>query len=174
MPLKFTRSGTIGSFAVVAAFTLPGLIYSWIEPSLEKDKDESEKLTIDVDFDASDKRTRKVYENYRNTALCDTLFYVGKEQKMICVIGSNLAMQSIYFMKLLYNNNFRKSRKQAILTNKCESLDVEEETMSIDAEYFSEIDLDQASDENLLNEISSYFQGSDGKQAEAFVAIQID
>lgn len=36
-------------------------------------------------------------------------------------------------------------------------IDVEEETMSVDVEYFGEIDLDAPQDGDLLNEISSYF-----------------
>ena len=39
-------------------------------------------------------------------------------------------------------------------------------------EYFGEIDLDEPSDENLLDDISAYFQ--DSEQAEALVAIQLD
>ncbi|MDA7492774.1 hypothetical protein N8510_01620, partial [bacterium] len=66
------------------------------------------------------------------------------------------------------------ARTRDLLDEIATRIDVEEETMSIDAEYFSEIDLDEPNDENLLNEISSYFEGSQDKQSEAFVAIQID
>ncbi len=38
-------------------------------------------------------------------------------------------------------------------------IDVEEETMSVDAEYFGEINLEEPDDENLLDDIASYFDG---------------
>ncbi len=66
------------------------------------------------------------------------------------------------------------ARTRDLLDEIATRIDVEEETMSIDAEYFSEIDLDEPNDENLLSEISSYFEGSQDKQSESFVAIQID
>ena len=54
---------------------------------------------------------RKVEQNLNNPELSDCLFYIGKEKKPICVIGGVLAMQSEYFKKLLYNQNFDKQRK---------------------------------------------------------------
>lgn len=49
-------------------------------------------------------------------------------------------------------------------------IDVEEETMHLDVEYFGEIDLDAPSEETLLDDITSYFDGND----EELVAIQLD
>ncbi|QDT01717.1 Chromosome partition protein Smc [Rubripirellula lacrimiformis] len=55
-------------------------------------------------------------------------------------------------------------------------IDVEEETMAVDVEYFGEINLDDPSEEDLLNEISSYFQGTgdESADAEALVSIQLN
>ncbi len=66
------------------------------------------------------------------------------------------------------------ARTRELLDDIATRIDVEEETMSVDAKYFSEIDLDEPSDENLLNEISSYFEGSQGQQSDSLVAIQLD
>lgn len=54
-------------------------------------------------------------------------------------------------------------------------IDVAEETMAVDAEYFGQIDLDEPQEENLLDEISAYFE-ADGAQpeAESVVSIQLD
>lgn len=52
-------------------------------------------------------------------------------------------------------------------------IDVEEETMSVDAEYFGEINLDEPDDENLLDDIANYFDGEQD-QVKALVAIQLD
>jgi chromosome segregation ATPase len=52
-------------------------------------------------------------------------------------------------------------------------IDVEEETMSVDAEYFGEINLDEASDENLLEDIASYFEKPQADSQE-LVSIQLD
>ncbi|MFK8111950.1 MAG: hypothetical protein AB8B91_07095 [Rubripirellula sp.] len=54
-------------------------------------------------------------------------------------------------------------------------IDVEEETMSVDVEYFGggEIDLDEPSGEDLLDEISSYF-GDGVTSDESMVAIQLN
>ena len=64
------------------------------------------------------------------------------------------------------------ARTRDLLDEIATRIDVEEETMSVDVEYFGEIDLDEPSDENLLDDISAYFQ--DSEQAEALVAIQLD
>ena len=39
---------------------------------------------------------------------------------------------------------------------------------------FGEIDLDEPSEENLLDEITSYFDNSNGQSAGSLVAIQLD
>ena len=53
-------------------------------------------------------------------------------------------------------------------------IDVEEEVMNVDVEYFGEIDLDEPSEENLLDEITVYFGGEHESQPQALVAIQLD
>ena len=61
------------------------------------------------------------------------------------------------------------SRTRSLLDTIATRIDVEEETMAVDVEYFGEIDLDEPSDENLLDEISAYFDGIDGVESEALV-----
>ncbi len=51
-------------------------------------------------------------------------------------------------------------------------IDVAEETMSVDVEYFGEIDLEEPSEENLLDEISAYLGKSE--RSDSMVAIQLD
>lgn len=51
-------------------------------------------------------------------------------------------------------------------------IDVAEETMAIDAEYFGEIDLDEPSEEDLLDEIANHFAGDE--DGDELVAIQLD
>ncbi|MCC9642346.1 hypothetical protein LOC71_08670 [Rhodopirellula sp. JC740] len=53
-------------------------------------------------------------------------------------------------------------------------IDVEEETMKVDVEYFGEINLDEPSDENLLDDITSYMQKLEGVDDQAYVSIQLD
>ncbi|MCC9654416.1 hypothetical protein [Rhodopirellula halodulae] len=53
-------------------------------------------------------------------------------------------------------------------------IDVEEETMKVDVEYFGEINLDEPSDENLLDDITSYMQELEGVDDQAYVSIQLD
>ncbi|NND95961.1 MAG: hypothetical protein HKN47_01375 [Pirellulaceae bacterium] len=64
------------------------------------------------------------------------------------------------------------SQTRSLLDDIATRIDVEEETMNVDAEYFGEIDLDEPSNENLLDDIASYF-GSDGPTG-SLVAIQLD
>lgn len=64
------------------------------------------------------------------------------------------------------------SHTRELLDTIATRIDVEEETMSVDTEYFGEIDLDEPSDENLLDEIATYFDG--GKEKGSLVAIQLD
>lgn len=66
------------------------------------------------------------------------------------------------------------ARTRDLLDEIATRIDVEEETMSVDAEYFSEIDLDEPSDDNLLDDISSYFEGSPEQKSDSFVAIQLN
>ena len=49
------------------------------------------------------------------------------------------------------------SRTRELLDEIATRIDVEEETMTLDVEYYGEIDLDEPSEENLLDEISAYF-----------------
>ena len=64
------------------------------------------------------------------------------------------------------------SHTRELLDTIATRIDVEEETLEIDAEYFGEIDLDEPSDENLLEDIAAYFSGKDVKGS--LVAIQLD
>ena len=66
------------------------------------------------------------------------------------------------------------ARTRELLDQIATRIDVEEETMTVDMEYFGEIDLDEPSDENLLDEITAYFQGNDESQSGSLVAIQLD
>lgn len=68
------------------------------------------------------------------------------------------------------------SRTRDLLDEIATRIDVEEGTMSVDMEYFGEIDLDEPSDENLLDEITSYFNGeTDQPESKKLVAaIQLD
>jgi hypothetical protein len=65
------------------------------------------------------------------------------------------------------------SKTRELLDNIGARIDVEEQTMHIDTEYFGEIDLDETEETNLMDEISSYF-GSDSKDEKSLVAIQLD
>ena len=49
------------------------------------------------------------------------------------------------------------SNTRELLDQIAAKLDVEEETMVVDVEYFGEIDLDEPTEENLLDEITAYF-----------------
>lgn len=64
------------------------------------------------------------------------------------------------------------SHTRGLLDSIATRIDVEEETMSVDTEYFGEIDLDEPSDENLLEDIVSYFDGKEDNGS--LVAIQLD
>ena len=68
-----------------------------------------------------DKRRIKVLNNHVDPSLCDTLFYIGKNEKPVCVIGGIMALQSQYFRKLLYNNVYNEEHKHQ-LTNQILSL----------------------------------------------------
>ncbi len=66
------------------------------------------------------------------------------------------------------------AQTRELLNEIASRIDVEEETMNVDVEYFGEIDLDQPSDEDLLDEISSYFASPTAADAKALVSIQLD
>lgn len=51
------------------------------------------------------------------------------------------------------------SRTRQLLDDIQARIDVEEEVIAVDSDYFSEIPLDRTTTEDLLNEISSYFSG---------------
>ena len=65
------------------------------------------------------------------------------------------------------------SKTRNLLDSIATRIDVEEETMTVDAAYFGEIDLDEPADENLLEDIAAYFDGSQTDSKE-LVAIQLD
>lgn len=66
------------------------------------------------------------------------------------------------------------SRSRELLDEIATRIDVEEETMNVDVEYFGEIDLDEPSDENLLDDVSSYLNGLGGSKASTMVSIDLD
>lgn len=65
------------------------------------------------------------------------------------------------------------SRSRELLDEIATRIDVEEETMAVDVEYFGEIDLDEPSDENLLDDITSYMNDLQGRGAGSLVSIEI-
>jgi chromosome segregation ATPase len=64
------------------------------------------------------------------------------------------------------------ARTRELLDEIATRIDVEEEVVSVDVEYFGEIDLDQPSDEDLIDQISTYFDND--KADGSLVAIQLD
>jgi chromosome segregation ATPase len=66
------------------------------------------------------------------------------------------------------------ARTRELLDEIATRIDVEEETMSVDMEYFGEIDLDEPSVESLLDEITAYFQDDHQRESDSLVAIQLD
>ncbi len=66
------------------------------------------------------------------------------------------------------------ARTRELLDEISTRIDVEEETMSVDVKYFGEIDLEEPSQENLLDEISAYFAPGSVKESQSLVAIQLD
>ncbi len=66
------------------------------------------------------------------------------------------------------------ARTRELLDEIATRIDVEEETMNVDVEFFGEIELDEPSEGNLLDEITSYFDNSNGQSSGSLVAIQID
>ncbi|MDA8745179.1 hypothetical protein N9N28_11145 [Rubripirellula amarantea] len=66
------------------------------------------------------------------------------------------------------------ARTRDLLDEIATRIDVEEETMSVDVEYFGEIDLNEPSEEDLLDEITTYFNRPVGEHSEALVSIQLD
>ncbi|MCO8125498.1 hypothetical protein NHH03_27415 [Stieleria sp. TO1_6] len=65
------------------------------------------------------------------------------------------------------------SQTRRLLDEIATRIDVEEETMSVDAEYFGEINLEESNDEDLLEDIATYF-GQEQSQSKALVAIQLN
>ncbi|TWU57931.1 hypothetical protein [Rubripirellula reticaptiva] len=66
------------------------------------------------------------------------------------------------------------SHTRELLDEIATRIDVEEETMHVDTEYFGEIDLDQPSEEELLDQISTYFSTPRSDDAAALVSIQLN
>ncbi len=66
------------------------------------------------------------------------------------------------------------ARTRQLLDEIATRIDVEEETMNVDVEYFGEIDLEEPSQENLLEEIAAYFSGDSTADSGSLVAIQLD
>ena len=66
------------------------------------------------------------------------------------------------------------ARTRDLLDEIATRIDVEEETMSVDVEYFGEIDLNEPSEEDLLDEITTYFTRPVSENSEALVSIQLN
>ena len=66
------------------------------------------------------------------------------------------------------------SRTRSLLDDIATRIEVQEETLSVDVEYFGEIDLDEPTEENLLDEIAAYFGEGSEPTTEAIAAIQLD
>ena len=68
------------------------------------------------------------------------------------------------------------SQTRELLNEIAARIDVEEETMAVDVEYFGEIPLDEPSDKNLLDDISTYFDGGQDRNSASkpLLAIQLD
>lgn len=66
------------------------------------------------------------------------------------------------------------SRTRELLDDIKSRIDVEEEVMQVDVEYFGEIDLDEPADGDLLEEITAYFDGSPDRGAERLVTVDLD
>jgi len=66
------------------------------------------------------------------------------------------------------------SQTRQLLDEIATRIDVEEETMKVDVEYFGEIDLDEPSDEDLLDEISTYFEKDRPLPTESVAAIELN
>lgn len=68
------------------------------------------------------------------------------------------------------------ARTRELLDEIAVRIDVEEETIAVDGAYFGsgEINLDEPSDEDLLDQISSYFGDADAETDESLVAIQLN
>ncbi len=65
------------------------------------------------------------------------------------------------------------SRTRALLDDIETRIDVEEEVIAVDTEYFGEINLDEPSEADLLDEISSYFSG-ESKTGDQLVSIELN
>lgn len=66
------------------------------------------------------------------------------------------------------------SRTRSLLDEIATRIEVEEETMSVDVEYFGEIDLDESTNESLLDDIAAYFGEGNRPATESIAAIQLN
>jgi septal ring factor EnvC (AmiA/AmiB activator) len=66
------------------------------------------------------------------------------------------------------------SRSRELLDEIATRIDVEEETMNVDVEFFGGIDLEEPSDENLLEDITAYLNDLDGASDNALVSIDVN
>lgn len=66
------------------------------------------------------------------------------------------------------------SRTRQLLDDIATRIDVEEETIAVDTEYFGEIDLETPSNEDLLDEISGYFSKPSDETSSSVASIQLD
>ena len=67
------------------------------------------------------------------------------------------------------------SETRQLLDDIAARIGVEEETLHVDAEYFGGIDLEEPTDENLMDEIASYFESSAAVDSDpSMLAIQLD
>lgn len=66
------------------------------------------------------------------------------------------------------------SQTRQLLDEIATRIDVEEETVAVDAEYFGEIDLEEPTSENLLDEISGYFAKPSETLSKSVASITLD
>ncbi|MEM6776089.1 MAG: hypothetical protein AAF670_00450 [Planctomycetota bacterium] len=66
------------------------------------------------------------------------------------------------------------SKTRDLLDDIATRIDVAEETMAVDVEYFGEIELDEPSDETLLEDITAYFDRDVDSTSKALVSIELN
>jgi hypothetical protein len=86
-------------------------------------------------------------------------------------VGALRAAQTTSTLNL---DDSQLSRTRELLDEIAMRIDVEEETVNVDMEYFGEIPLDETTEEGLLDEISAYFDESGEQQTGSLVAIQLN
>lgn len=66
------------------------------------------------------------------------------------------------------------SRTRELLDDIKSRIDVEEEVMQVDVEYYGEIDLDEPAEGDLLEEITAYFDATPRTEAKRLVTVELD